>query len=1428
MAQLIHSPTGGGPQGSFEQKLVEELVRSLPSSFKVLPNFSIKQISHPALEYDVVVLAPHAVYVIEAKEWYGRLTGDDTEWLINSKPKKCPLWLVDVKCKVLKSHIGPLGSGDVWYEPLLVIPDGGQILLGGNWADHAQTVRGALRFLQDPSRIRRASNILSLHSTIVQQLQGGWLARRRDQPRRIAGYEVTETISVEEGEAEYLARRVLIPDPSVFRIRTWWLSPYLSDEDRKHREVVIRRPAEAVAAIGRHPNLLQILAFDKDEEECEFYEVSEWSDYGTLHGFLRNSERDKLTLRERLQIALGVGSALEAVHTRGLVHRNLSPETVLIDVDRVPRLIDFDRAYLCRGMTVFPATQARRKNLAYVSPELEDVTDYRFDSSADMYSFGVLLYELITGQVPFENPSAARQAHGRPPQRPSEVRDGVHPRLDELVTRLLETDDPASRPSASAALAVLRELLESTRDEGAAKAAAGPAPQPVSLAEAFEVGRVLDGMYRIDGRLGTGAFSLVLKVYHLLQAQTFAMKLLTRDDEAEVMLDEFNRIGTRLPKHTNIAEMKWMARLAPPLGKIYILSEFVDGETLLPYCKGEKKLAWSDIRSIAEQLLDALHAMHPKTREFEALRAKLEGGSITDDEYQKYLEFKEQKDEGILHRDIKPANIVLALPSHRPKLIDFNIASPLKEAVGLGGTPRYWAPDRGQPDWRPDMDLFSLGVVLYELVTHHHPFQNDDPLQGVPIDPRTVRPDLNLSADVAAFLLKAVAPHGADRFRDAPEMKEALLAIRSFHAPAGVAPEQSEAGERYPGITLEPGEAEKSNYNPYVARLLTLYSQAKKSNAGTRAGLRGLDEIARLTYVTTRLDERLTPAIAEGQFRLVIITGNAGDGKTAFVQRVEQYFRDQLRVGIEYLPSGNGSRWEHNSLRYETNYDGSQDEHDVENDAVLDRFFSPFEGRVLGGLAGREVRFVAINEGRLLDFLDHSASSSRYEGLRRFVKTSLDGSDPPEGALLVNLNLRAVTALGRASLVERQLEKMVGAGLWGPCETCELKKRCPIKHNVDSLADPVNGGAVRERVRRIFELVHLRRTSHITMRDLRSALSWLLLRDRSCDDIAVLLARSDDQAAEEVASLYYPDAFAHDGAPPLGSVDDRLVRLLRGADVGFVNDPRMDNALDRDPEQAVPWMTFEERPGYAWDVIRKLAREAPRSVHEARLPELLRERRSIVAKLRRWAYYERRDEGWRSMAPYRSLGQLEQVTGAGDEDRWREARERLRDAVLDAISLSEGMHSREVRARYLALRVSRVKSPSLRSYRLFPKANFEVLVSAATKLSDFLEYAADAVDLVAVGGGGEARLRISLDLLEMLELIRSGYRPSPADLQGLFVNLMIFRNELLNLPFDRIIVTEDDRDLFEIVGQASPDGGIRLRLGRSGVAATKQPTEVIV
>ena len=277
---------------------------------------------------------------------------------------------------------------------------------------------------------------------------------------------------------------------------------------------------------------------------------------------------------------------------------------------------------------------------------------------------------------------------------------------------------------------------------------------------------------------------------------------------------------------------------------------------------------------------------------------------------------------------------------------------------------------------------------------------------------------------------------------------------------------------------------------------------------------------------------------------------------------------------------------------------------------------------------------------------------------------------------------------------------------------------------------------------------------------------------------------------------------------------DRLVRRLREIDVGLVNSPLLDRRLDHDPNVAVPWMTFEGRSSQASRVMTALTQNVPAPGDDVSLDRLMGSRRALQSMWRRWAYFERRDEGWRTMLPYRSATLLERIVAPGNPQDEKTATSELRDKVVDAISLSEGLRNKDIRERYLALKITRVKEARLRSYRLFPKDSFTIKVDRAPGLVDYIEYAPDAVDIIGERGDGVASLRVSLDLLEMLELVGSGYRPTTSDLQGLFVNLLIFRNELLTTTFDEVLVTTDDQEFYKIAAQGGADG-IRLVLEKN-------------
>src|SRR5581483_7243359 len=107
------------------------------------------------------------------------------------------------------------------------------------------------------------------------------------------------------------------------------------------------------------------------------------------------------------------------------------------------------------------------------------------------------------------------------------------------------------------------------------------------------------------------------------------------DDSADLILHEFNRIRPLLPeKHPNIARIYFMERLDPPERRPYLLTEFVDGETLEAYCDGRKRLPWTDIKRLGLEILSALVAIHPDESEYRRLVKIADEGDITEEQYE--------------------------------------------------------------------------------------------------------------------------------------------------------------------------------------------------------------------------------------------------------------------------------------------------------------------------------------------------------------------------------------------------------------------------------------------------------------------------------------------------------------------------------------------------------------------------------------------------------------------------------------------------------------------------------------------------------------------------------------------------------------------------------------------------------------------------
>ncbi len=222
------------------------------------------------------------------------------------------------------------------------------------------------------------------------------------------------------------------------------LAARLAENQNAIRRFVLE--ARAVNDI-RHPGLVDIFSFGQLTDGRHYY-VMEFLDGRNLSAVL--GERGRLPMAEAIPIFLEVALALVAVHAKGIVHRDLKPENILLLTTAQPggqriKLVDFGLAKLVEGVPAHltrggPRTAAG-VNVGtphYMSPE--QCRGMKVDARSDLYSLGVVLYETLTGRVPFDGPTHLDiwQAHvEQAPRPPSEFAPDVSPAMTALLGRLL-------------------------------------------------------------------------------------------------------------------------------------------------------------------------------------------------------------------------------------------------------------------------------------------------------------------------------------------------------------------------------------------------------------------------------------------------------------------------------------------------------------------------------------------------------------------------------------------------------------------------------------------------------------------------------------------------------------------------------------------------------------------------------------------------------------------------------------------------------------------------------------------------------------------------------------------------------------------------------------------------------------------------------
>lgn len=267
----------------------------------------------------------------------------------------------------------------------------------------------------------------------------------------------------------------------------------------------------------------------------------------------------------------------------------------------------------------------------------------------------------------------------------------------------------------------------------------------------FKPGQQIAGRYTLLGIIGKGATAVVFKALDNKLNRNVALKIIPRQQGLEERVKREIKIAASLNHPAIVHLYDFLAS-----DKYYIIvMELIEGTSLRKLLAKKKKLPWDKATYIAVQLASALEEAHSKQ---------------------------------IIHKDIKPENVLITRDG-KVKLADFGIAVLIQRIrqAAVSGTPGYMAPEQITGKYLDETaDIFSLGIVLYEMLTGSNPFIADDFKEAVhrtlnlnPEEPHLVDP--SVPKKLSDIVMKAIAKDPDFRFQSAAALKKALLDFQREH-----------------------------------------------------------------------------------------------------------------------------------------------------------------------------------------------------------------------------------------------------------------------------------------------------------------------------------------------------------------------------------------------------------------------------------------------------------------------------------------------------------------------------------------------------------------------------------------------------------------------------------------------------------------------
>jgi serine/threonine protein kinase len=819
---------------------------------------------------------------------------------------------------------------------------------------------------------------------------------------------------------------------------------------------------------------------------------------------------DTWTVINRIEFGRNTIRALMELHNAGtadgpIIHRNLTPRTILVKYDNSPFITGFERTKIPSDISVVSSSLPIEENLVSVAPEVASQGLAAADHRSDVYSLCASLSQLFEGR---------------------------EEDLNQRVLEVLElglTAQPEHRSSFQDLDTKLSELL--------GESVPLPEPPPARFWTEDQIVCFRNRDYRIVTRLGSGGVGTTYKVVEIDRLTkddlgTYVAKIARDSEIGQRVLKTYNLVRSHL-RHTGLSTIFEVAQDWQENDFVALMT-WIEGASLAEFTGVFTLLAEDQQETSGEAL--ASRWMQVMCQALDVLHRN-----------------------GLIHGDISPRNMIVS--GSDLVLTDYDFVSKIGMPVNDPGTVLYCSPSyQDNCHASPSDDIYALSASFFHVIFEKEPFR-----YGGELDKKR---GLNWEGIekseyplLTEFLDNATHSDPAKRFAN---VTKALLFFEEQQSKTlqinVQVTDETKTNTRTEGMKVEVKLREQRV--DWLHNLLQSYPGSRWGNCETR----GLDTFfAAQTYVPTQLEETLIRDIHQRKIRLVIMCGNAGDGKTALLQHLAQ----QLGLGKHSSSKRILEGQVKDGPFVRMNLDGSASWLGRTADDILDEFLAPFQD----GPPNQDiVHLLAINDGRLLEWIKtiEEREGDNYTPLTEELYKLLQQEEvvPDSYIRFISLNQRSLVGgiISKRNQIETGFLELLlnhlyggddAAAIWSPCQSCSAKDRCEVFSTArifgpDSLPMLVETNIrlhARQRLFEALQAVHLRGEMHITVRELRAAMVYILFGIHFCDDY--------HGEIESPVLAYWDRAFSPDSVARQGE----LLRELAYFDPALEAHPQIDRHL---------------------------------------------------------------------------------------------------------------------------------------------------------------------------------------------------------------------------------------------------------------------------